>query len=96
MSNLKLTEHELMRHPWLKDAIILQSDSFTFQEHEMDNSFLSNCQKDSIILPENWIVLGMIDGNLLQVRPRPGIAVKFSDGENEFWMHIIHRRPEHS
>lgn len=88
---MQLTQHELMRHPWLKDVPILQSDSFTFSEHEMDNSFLGNCPKDSIILPEGWIVLGMIDGNQLKVRPRPGIAVKFSDGRNEFWMHIIIR-----
>jgi hypothetical protein len=88
---MQLTKHELMRHPWLKDVPILQSDSFTFLEHEMDNNFLSNCPKDSIILPEGWIVLGMIDGNQLKVRPRPGIAVKFSDGTNEFWMHIITR-----
>jgi hypothetical protein len=88
---MKLTKHELMRHPWLKGALILQSDSFPFEEHNLDNSFLSDFDGTSIVLPEGWIVLGMIDGNDLKVRPRPGVAVKFSDGEGEFWMHIIHR-----
>lgn len=81
-----------MRFPWLKDAIILGPESFPFSEHDMDNSFLSDCPKDHIILPEGWIVLGMIDGSKLRVRPRPGIAVKFADSDGrEFWMHIIWR-----
>lgn len=78
-----------MRHPWLKNAPILQSDSFPFHEHNMDNSFLGEFDGTSVILPEGWVVLGMIDGSDLKVRPRPGVAVKFADSSGEFWMHII-------
>lgn len=80
----------LMVFPWLKTAPELNPNSFMFEEHEMDNSFLCDGSKDVIELPEGWICLGWADGLAIPVRPKDKmLAVRFADEENrEFWLHL--------
>jgi len=80
----------LMVFPWLKDVPELNPNSFMFEEHEMDNSWLCHGDLDTINLPEGWICLGWADGLAIPVRPKPGmLAVRFAneDGQ-EFWLHL--------
>jgi len=55
----------------------------------MDNSWL--CSRGEVVsLPEGWVALGWISADKLRVRPKLGcIAVKFNDGERDFWQHVI-------
>jgi hypothetical protein len=78
--------HLLETYPWLKEVPALDPNSFTFEEHEMDNSFL--CMR---IMPENWICLGWANASTIPVRPRAGmLAVRFADLDTgkEFWLHV--------
>jgi hypothetical protein len=85
----KPTKRTLMVFPWLKNAPELNPNSFTFTEHEMDNSWVCS-NTDVIELPEGWICLGWADGLAIPVRPKDKmIAVRFADGESrEFWLHL--------
>lgn len=79
-----------MVFPWIKDAPELNPNSFTFDDHNMDNSFLCDGSKDVILLPDGWICLGWADGLKIPVRPKDKmLAVRFADNEgNEFWCHL--------
>jgi hypothetical protein len=82
--------HRKVMFPWLADLPNLSPDSFPWNEWEGDNSWLGWGDKDIIELPEGWIALGWCDGGKLAVRPKPDqIAVKFNDGERDFWQHIL-------
>lgn len=75
--------------PWLKGLPELGPDEFPWNESEMDNSWL--CSGGRVVkLPKGWVALGWISAAKLRVRPKTGcIAVKFNDGERDFWQHII-------
>ena len=87
---LKPTKRTLRVFPWLKDVPELNPNSFSFEEHEMDNSWLCRGDLDTIPLPEGWVCLGWADGLAIPVRPKPCmLAVRFADDEGrEFWLHI--------
>lgn len=87
---LKPSKRTLMVFPWLKNAPELNPNSFTFEDHEMDNSWLCDGSHDVIHLPEGWVCLGWADGLAIPVRPKPGmLAVRFADDEGrEFWLHL--------
>ena len=76
---------------WIKNAPELNPNSFTFDDHELDNSFLWNGSKDIIHLPEGWICLGWADGMAIPVRPKEHmLAVRFADDTGkEFWCHVM-------
>ena len=86
----KPTKRTLTVFPWLRDSPELNPDSFSFDDHEMDNSFLCDGSKDVISLPDGWICLGWADGMRIPVRPKDKmIAVRFADETGkEFWLHL--------
>jgi hypothetical protein len=88
---MKLSERRIRVFPWLATAPDLNPNSFTWDDHEMDNSFLCDGNKDVIHLPDGWICLGWADGTKIPVRPKPlTIAVRFADEDGrEFWCHVM-------
>ena len=88
---MKPSKRTMMVFPWIKDAPELNPNSFTFQDHEMDNSFLCDGSKDIINLPDGWVCLGWADGMSIPVRPKEHmLAVRFADEDSrEFWCHLI-------
>ena len=87
---MKPSSRTIMVFPWIKTAPELNPNSFMFEEHEMDNSFLCDGSKDIIMLPDGWICLGWADGLAIPVRPKPmTLAVRFADeNSKEFWCHV--------
>ena len=90
MNDLKL-ETIFRAFPWVKDTPMLRPDDFEWHEYNGDNSFLGNWNdKQEVVLPDGWVVLGWCDANRIVVRPRDNaLVVKFQDGDDVFWMHIL-------
>lgn len=66
----------------------LPPESFPWNEYEGYNGW--QITGDTILaLPDGWVALGWIDATKLKIRPRPGIAVKFFDGERDIWQHLL-------
>lgn len=92
MNKHQMPKYRLKLYPWLQDAPELSPHSFTFQDHELDNSFLyCNTVSSTVDLPEGWICLGWADGGLIACRPKPDqLACRFADDQgNEFWCHVM-------
>ena len=86
MKSMKLHKLYGSELKWLEGAQLLNPSSFPWEEYDADNSWILDNQP-----PQEWCLLGWTPADKLRVRPKSEdyIALKFTDGERDFWQHYL-------